>query len=61
MKILTATHRGNRLLMEVIFLSFLALLITLITSCTGKQKNYSIIEFTGDGGVMNYSKSFYLY
>jgi hypothetical protein len=61
MKILTATHRGNRLLMEVISLSFLALLITLITSCTGKQKNYSIIEFTGDGGVMNYSKSFYLY
>ena len=41
--------------------SFLTLLIILITSCTGKPKNYSILEFTGEGGVMNYSKSLYLF
>jgi hypothetical protein len=33
-------------------------LILLLTSCTGKKKPYSIIEFSGKGDLINYSKSF---
>ena len=57
---LNDNYCGNRTLLEQSFLSFLALLIILITSCTGKPQNYSILEFKGEGGVANYSKSLLL-
>lgn len=42
------------------FPSFLIVLILLITSCNDKPVPYSILEFTGKGYVLNYSKSYIL-
>jgi hypothetical protein len=39
---------------------FFVLLIPFLTSCTGRAKPYSIIEFEGPGEIANYSKSYLL-
>jgi hypothetical protein len=40
---------------------FLFILVLLIISCQPKHEPYSILEFTGNDAVMNYSKSLYMY
>ena len=60
MKVLNDICSRIRLRRLQLFFPFLVLLIILISSCNEKSKNYSILEFTGDGGVLNYSKSLLL-
>jgi len=43
------------------FCPFLYVLILFLISCKQKPEPYSILEFTGDDAVMNYSKSLYMY
>ena len=57
MKILDEIPNGNRSLRMQWFPSFLLVLLLLITSCNNRPQPYSILEFTGKGGVFNYSKS----
>lgn len=40
---------------------FFCMLILLFISCQQKPEPYSILEFTGNDAVMNYSKSLYMY
>ena len=43
------------------FCLFLFVLIPFFTSCKQKPEPYSILEFTGDENVMNYSKTLYIF
>ena len=52
-------RKGNICLLP--FRGFLFVLILFFTSCKQKPEPYSILEFTGDENVMNYSKTLYIF
>jgi hypothetical protein len=60
MKMLKDVYNGARSFRLKLNSAFIIVLIIIIGSCTGKPKDYSILEFTGEDGVNNYSKSFYM-
>jgi hypothetical protein len=42
-----------------LFVPFLILALIILNSCTRKPEPYSLLEFTGKGGIYNYSRSIY--
>ncbi len=57
MKILNKTYSGNRFFLFYLFPAFMIVMIFSITSCKEKPHPWSVLEFSGKGSVMNYSKS----
>lgn len=61
MNLLIKICQGKRNFHLHSFHMFLYVLILFLISCKQKTEPYSILEFTGDDVVMNYSKSLYMY
>lgn len=57
MNLINAIRHGNRSILMQLFPSVLILMVLEITSCKEKPIPYSILEFSGDCSIMNYSKS----
>jgi hypothetical protein len=54
-------RNGKRNLKLPSFSLLIIVLILVLSSCKQKPEPYSILEFTGDESVMNYSKSLYMF
>jgi hypothetical protein len=57
MKSLSISKMKCRCLSSHFFFRYLFATILVLTSCTSRPEPYSILEFTGGGDVLNYSKS----